>query len=222
MNAAKGMKGEKKAASPALLHLKKADPILYQASLPHADEILNKKGHRRSYQQLFDALAGAIVGQQLSTKAADTIWGRLKAACGGQVTAETILRLRVPTLRKAGLSAAKVKSLKELSKAVSTGELKLETLKKIPEEEAIAQLISIWGIGRWTAEMFLMFALEREDVFSPGDLGLRRSIEQLYSRPKDAPIKDIEAIAQKWSPHRTFASRVLWKVRDATGARMPE
>src|ERR1700751_1188657 len=114
MKAKKALKGEKQ-AHPALLHLKKTDPILYKASLPHAEEILSKKGHRRSYQQLFDALAGSIVGQQLSTKAADTIWSRLKAACGGQVTPEAILKLRIPTLRKAGLSAAKVKSLKELS-----------------------------------------------------------------------------------------------------------
>lgn len=210
MNAKKVVKGEK----TALAHLKRVDPILYKASLPHAEAILNRKGHRRSYQELFDALAGSIVGQQLSTKAADTIWERLKAACGGLVTPEAITRLRIPTLRKAGLSAAKVKSLKELSKAVLKDELKLETLKRIPEEDAIAQLVSIWGIGRWTAEMFLMFALEREDVFSPGDLGLRRSMEQLYSLPKDVPIKQLEAIALKWSPHRTFASRVLWKVRD--------
>jgi DNA-3-methyladenine glycosylase II len=119
-------------------------------------------------------------------------------------------------LRKAGLSAAKAKSLKALAKAVLSGELKLEKLKKIPEEEAIAQLSAIWGIGRWTAEMFLMFALEREDVFSPGDLGLRRSIEALYSLPKDVPAKQLEVIALKWSPHRTFASRVLWRLRDST------
>ncbi|MDB5237004.1 MAG: DNA-3-methyladenine glycosylase [Parcubacteria group bacterium] len=214
MKAKKAGTGEKAEETGPLAHLKRVDPILYQASLPHAEEILNRKGHRRSYQKLFDSLAGAIVGQQLSTKAADTIWERLKAACGGQVTAEAISRLRTPALRKAGLSGAKVKSLKELSKAVLSGELKLEKLKKIPEEEAIAQLVAIWGIGRWTAEMFLMFALEREDVFSAGDLGLRRGIEQLYSLPKDAPIKQIEAIALKWSPHRTFASRVLWRVRD--------
>ena len=215
MKPEKAVKGEKNAVPAPLAHLKLVDPILYKASLPHVQEILAARGHRRSYQQLFDALAGSIVGQQLSTKAADTIWGRLKAACGGRVTPEAISRLRIPTLRKAGLSAAKVKSLKELSKAVIKGELKLEKLKKIPEDEAIAQLVAIWGIGRWTAEMFLMFALEREDVFSPGDLGLRRSMELLYSLPKDAPIKELEAIALKWSPHRTFASRVLWRVRDA-------
>lgn len=213
----KGIKGAKRGKEiPApLSHFKRIDPILYAASLPHAEEILARKGHRRSYQQLFDSLAGAIVGQQLSTKAADTIWERLKIACKGSVTPEAITRLRTPTLRKVGLSAAKVKSLKELSKVILSGELKLETLKKIPEEEAIVRLSSVWGIGRWTAEMFLMFALEREDVFSPGDLGLRRSIEQLYNLPKDVPIKQLEVIAAKWSPHRTFASRVLWRVRDA-------
>jgi DNA-3-methyladenine glycosylase II len=227
MSAANGSKGKKKPGEavskkslkrgePApLAHLRRADPILYAAALPHAQDVLNRKGHRRSYQQLFDSLAGAIVGQQLSTKAADTIWERLKTACKGSVTPESIMRLRVPTLRKAGLSAAKVKSLKELSKAILEGSLKLEMLKKVPEEEAIAQLSAIWGIGRWTAEMFLMFALEREDVFSPGDLGLRRSMETLYSLAKDVPIKQLEIISAKWSPHRTFASRILWRLRDA-------
>lgn len=214
MKPKKASKGEKNAVPAPLAHLKSADPILYKAALPHAEGILNARGHRRSYQQLFDALAGSIVGQQLSTKAADTIWGRLKAACGGRVTPEAIARLRTQTMRKAGLSAAKAKSLKELSKAVIEGELKLEKLKRIPEDQAIVQLIAIWGIGRWTAEMFLMFALEREDVFSPGDLGLRRSMEQMYSLPKDGPMKQLEAIALKWSPHRTFASRVLWRLRD--------
>ena len=154
------------------------------------------------------------MGQQLSTKAADTIWGRLKDACKGEVTPEAIKRLRLPTLRKAGLSAAKAKSLKELSSAVLSGALDLPSLRTVPEEEAIASLSAVWGIGRWTAEMFLMFALEREDVFSVGDLGLRRGVEFLYGLPKDAPLRDIEAIAASWSPHRTFASRVLWRVRD--------
>ena len=212
MKAAKAMKGEKK--HPALLHLRKTDPILYHASLPFAAELLIKKGHRRSYQQLFDSLAGAIVSQQLSTKASDTIWGRLKAACGGQVTPEALSRLRTPSMRKAGLSAAKTKSLKELSRAVLKNEINLEALRKIPEEEAIVQLTAVWGIGRWTAEMFLMFALNREDVFSPGDLGLRRSMEHLYNLKKDTPIKKLETIASNWSPHRTFACRVLWKLRD--------
>lgn len=211
---------ENSPVSKALTHLKKADPLLYKASLPFHQGLKKDSAtasrKRYSTQKLFESLAGAITGQQLSTKAADTIWGRLKVACGGAVTPEAILRLRVPTLRKAGLSAAKVKSLKALSKEVASGELKLIGLRKMPEEEAVARLSAIWGIGRWTAEMFLMFALEREDVFSPGDLGLRRSMESIYSLPKDVHIKELELIAQRWSPHRTIASRILWLVRDTT------
>lgn len=200
----------------ALLHLSRVDGVLYRKALLVRDHIASRPSTKRrpSSQKLFASLAASVTGQQLSTKAADTIWGRLETACSGEVSPEAIKRLRVPTLRKAGLSAAKVKTLKELSKAVLSGTLNLPALKSLPEEEAIAKLSSIWGIGRWTAEMFLMFALEREDVFSPGDLGLRRSIETLYNLPKDVHVREIEAIAQVWSPHRTFASRVLWSIRD--------
>lgn len=200
----------------ALLHLKLADPILHEAALPHADALRERITKKRRYSgsELFAALAASVTGQQLSVKAADTIWGRLEAACKGSVTPEAIKRLRLPTMRKAGLSAAKAKTLKALADAVLKGDLDLAALRKLPEEEAILKLSSVWGIGRWTAEMFLMFALEREDVFSPGDLGLRRSIEALYGLPKDVHIRELEAIAIRWSPHRTFASRVLWRLRD--------
>lgn len=201
----------------ALNHLKIVDPILYAAALPHVEHLRGKAVRRRKTgNKLFAELASSITGQQLSTKAADTIWGRVRDACKGEVTPEIIQKLRVPTLRKAGLSAAKVKSLKELSKAVLSGKLNLLLLTKLPEEEAVMQLSSVWGIGRWTAEMFLMFALQREDVFSPGDLGLRRSIEQLYGLEKDIHQKELELISIRWSPHRTFASRVLWRIRDTT------
>lgn len=199
----------------AMQHLKKVDPVLHKAALPHHKHIV-LTGHRRNYRKhdLFAKLAGSIVSQQLSTKAADTIWGRLKEACGGAVTPEAIKRLRAPTLRKAGLSAAKIKTLKELSNAILSGELKLTDMRTLPEEEAIAELSRIWGIGRWTAEMFLMFALDREDIFSPGDLALIRSMELLYGIPKNSKPHVYEAIAVAWSPHRTFASRILWKLRD--------
>ncbi|MBU1292812.1 DNA-3-methyladenine glycosylase 2 family protein [Patescibacteria group bacterium] len=203
------------AVDAAMLHLKQVDPVLYAAALPHVAHLRGKAVRRwKTDNALFAELASSVTGQQLSTKAADTIWQRLVLACKGEVTPEAISKLRVPTLRKAGLSAAKGKTLKELAKAVQAKELDLSLLKKLPEEEAIIQLSSVWGIGRWTAEMFLMFALHREDVFSPGDLGLRRSIEQLYGLEKDVHQKELEAISVLWSPHRTFASRVLWRVRD--------
>ena len=198
----------------ALMHLKRVDPVLHAHAKRHITGIRAAGTHRRSYDALFAALAGSIVSQQLSTKAADTIWERLKTARGGSVTALAIKRLRVPTLRKAGLSAAKAKSLKELAKAVLSGEVDFKKLKKMPEEEAITSLSSVWGIGRWTAEMFLMFALERPDIFSPGDLGLIRSMESLYGIPKDSPREVYQEMAQKWVPHRSFACRVLWRVRD--------
>ncbi len=208
---------DKDPVADALEHLKKADPLLYKAALPYADELRGRYAKKRRYsgKKLFAALAASVTGQQLSVKAADTIWGRLETACGGEVTPEAIQKLRLPAMRKAGLSAAKSKTLKELSKAVLSGELNLMKLRTMPEEEAIAKLSSVWGIGRWTAEMFLMFALERSDVFSPGDLGLRRSIEAIYSLPKDVHMRELEAIALVWAPHRTFASRALWRIRDA-------
>lgn len=213
MMAKKRVKG--KAVHPAMEHFRKADPVLYTAALPHHENIV-AGAHRRRYKKndLFAKLAGSIVSQQLSTKAADTIWERLKVACGGAVTPEGIRKLRAPTLRKAGLSAAKIKTLKELSVAILTGKLDLPSLKHVPEEEAVAELSTIWGIGRWTAEMFLMFALEREDVFSPGDLGLIRSMEKLYGIPQNSKPQVYEAIAVAWSPHRTFASLILWRIRD--------
>ncbi len=198
----------------ALAHLEVADPLLFAAGLPHQEAIQKSLTHRRNYGALFPALAGSIVSQQLSIKAADTIWGRLEKACKGEVTPEALLRLRLTTMRKAGLSGSKSKTLKELSRAIVDGELALEALAAMEEEQAIQELSRVWGIGRWTAEMFLMFALERSDVFSVGDLGLRRSVEQLYGLPKDTSAEVIVEIAQKWSPHRSFASRVLWKVRD--------
>ncbi|MDB5195301.1 MAG: HhH-GPD family protein [Parcubacteria group bacterium] len=200
----------------ALAYLKKADPILYAAALAHYAHVRDFSSAEKRYgsQKLFAALAGSVTGQQLSTKAADTIWGRLETACGGTVTPEAIARLRLPTLRKAGLSAAKSKTLKELSRAVRSGELDLAGLRKLPEEEAILRLNAIWGIGTWTAEMFLIFALGRSDVFSVGDLGLVRAMEALYGIPMNSKREVYTEIAAKWSPHRSFASLILWRTRD--------
>lgn len=198
-----------------MAHFRENDPVLHQASLPHYDGIFTKKAHRRKYSEAFASLAGSIVSQQLSTKAADTIWNRLQDACKGVVTPEAISKLRIPTMRKAGLSAAKVKSLKELSKAVLKGEIDFKKLQQMPEEEAIATLSGVWGIGTWTAEMFLIFALEREDIFSIGDLGLLRSMETIYDIPKDSPKAVYLEISEKWIPYRSTASRLLWKIRDS-------
>ena len=204
---------------PPLLHLKKADPILYQAALPHQATVSARVKIKRTRKDLFAALASSVIGQQLATKAAESIRGRVRELCGGTITPEAIARLTDTKLRKAGLSGAKTKTLKELSIAIRSGELDLLALKRIPEEEAIVALSRIWGIGRWTSEMFLMFALGREDIFSSGDLGLIRAMERLYDLPRETKKEAFERIALAWSPHRSYACLVLWEVRDAPTAR---
>lgn len=200
----------------AYRHFKKADPKLHAAALAHRKHLPSRLAEKRGRDALFDALASSIAGQQLSTKAASTIRDRLRTAAGGKITANSIAKLTLGQMRSAGLSGAKTKSLKELAKAVQNKTLDLPALRRIPEEEAAAKLTSIWGIGPWTAEMFLMFALGRPDVFSPGDLGLLRAIEEIYDLPlnKTSKVKLAE-IAKKWSPYRTYASLILWRTRDS-------
>lgn len=198
----------------ALAHWKKQDPVLYRAALPFAKGLSEKRKRRRGNSTLFAALASSVVSQQLATKAADSIWERVRTVCGGRVTPEAILKTRLPSLRKAGLSGAKAKTLKELAKAVKNG-LNLSSLSKATKEEAVERLTVIWGIGPWTCEMFLMFAAEHPDIFSSRDLGLVRSIETLYGLKRGVPLTKLEKMAEKWSPYRTLACRVLWRSRDA-------
>ncbi|HYE23116.1 MAG TPA: DNA-3-methyladenine glycosylase 2 family protein [Candidatus Paceibacterota bacterium] len=205
------MKGEHE--EQALRHFKKSDPVLYRAAKRHKGTIISRIAPKRGADALFASLASSVVSQQLSTKAAATIWERLRTASGGAVTADTIALLKEEDMRAAGLSAAKVRTLKELSKAVKDG-LDLPSLRKVPEEEAIASLTRVWGIGTWTAEMFLIFALGRLDVFSPGDLGVVRAIEELYGLEKDSHKNEYIAIAERWAPYRSVACLILWRHRD--------
>jgi DNA-3-methyladenine glycosylase II len=198
----------------AMKHLEKVDPILHATARTYRGTLAERvKPHKRN-DQLFSTLVSSVVGQQLSTKAAASIWERVKATCGGRVTAKTVAGATPEALRASGLSASKVKTLKALSDAVLKDGLDLLSLKKLPHDKAAAKLTHIWGIGPWTAEMFLIFALEAPDVFSPGDLGLVRAVERLYGLPKDAPREMILAITENWTPYRSFASLVLWEFYD--------
>lgn len=201
-----------------LSFFKKNDPLLYPHVRVHYETVAHAQ-KKKSDKKLFESLASSVVSQQLSLRAADTIWMRLQSACCGVVTPASILSHQEEALRACGLSRAKVKTLQELSRAVIEKRLVFKKIRTIPEEEAILALSTVWGIGRWTAEMFLMFALERENVFSVGDLGLKRSMESLYSLPKDSDSRVYENIAAAWAPHKTIASRVLWKVRDTTNTK---
>lgn len=192
-------------------HFKTVDTILFSA--------LEKTGNLeviqlRNTSDYFVALCDEIVSQQLSIKVADVIFKRFKALFSNEkITVAQVLSLRHEQMRAVGVSNAKAKYIKDLATKVHTKEVLLEKLPELDNEAVIEELTKIKGIGRWTAEMFLMFTLGREDIFSHGDLGLKNAIKKLYKL--ENPTKDeIEAITLKWSPYRTYACRVLWNSLD--------
>ena len=207
-------------------HFKKADPILYATARLH--DIADVRRSR----DVFGDIVHAIVNQQLSGKAADTIYGRLEMLVGGKrkqgkewgkdrpsvLSPQAILKLPTPALRKCGLSAAKVKSIKSLAKAVvrkrCAEKLDLAKIHLRDDDKVMELLTSIKGIGPWTAEMILMFSLGRQDIFSKGDLGLRKGIMRLYKLKKMPSDSFMDKLAKAWSPYRTYAARVLWRVAD--------
>ncbi|MEO6536796.1 MAG: DNA-3-methyladenine glycosylase 2 family protein [Candidatus Paceibacterota bacterium] len=209
-------KTEKTTISEAdiLKHLKKVDPLLYKAALPHRGMVLPRAQPKRSNNELFKSLVSSIVSQQLSTKAAASIFARLVMTVGGKLTPKTIVETPDAALRTAGLSAAKVKSLKELSQTIQNGELNLLKLRTNTSEEAVTKLSSIWGIGPWTAEMFLIFALGSPDVYSSGDLILVRMLESLHGLPVGTLKTELEQRAAVWSPYRSYGSLLLWRLND--------
>ncbi len=199
----------------ALKHLKRVDPHFHKATKAHHSSLPEQLIGKRTSAALFESLVSTVISQQLGLAAANSIFTRVKKACGNKLTPESMLKIRPNALRKAGLSGAKIKTLKSIAKAAKDKYLKLLSLKDVPEAEAAEQLMRIWGLGPWSVEMFLMFALGRPDVFSPGDLGLVRAMEAIYSLPKGSSREALLSIAKKWSPHRTYASLLLWRTRDS-------
>lgn len=164
----------------------------------------------------YDSLAGAIVYQQLSSKAAATIWGRVRDLTPGRhfPRADEVLALSHERLRGAGLSNAKVLALRDLAARVADGRLELARLSRMSDERIVEQLVCVRGIGTWSAQMFLMFRLARPDVFAPGDLGLREGIRILDGRRSQPSEKQAEKRARSWAPLRSVASWHLWRLVD--------
>jgi DNA-3-methyladenine glycosylase II len=192
-------------------HFKKADPKLYEilekVYAIHGDKIFILDKH----DFLFDRLCESIISQQLSVRVADVIYERvLSLMPEKKLSPEEILKTKDEDLRKCGLSYGKIKYLKDLSEKVKSEELDLDNLENLPDEEVIKELTKVKGIGKWTAEMFLMFALGRPDIFSHGDLGLQNAIKKIYGF-EEYKIEIVEEIIIKWSPYRTIAARILWK-----------
>jgi len=176
-----------------------------------------KIDRRGSRPDPWEALARAIVGQQLSTLAARSIWEKLVGQFGGELPPpEQLLRKRKQTLRKAGLSNAKVEFIRDLALHVKDGRLDLKGLGKLSDEDVIAELVEVKGVGRWTAEMFLIFHLGRPDVVSVGDLGIRRAVQIAYGMKELPGPEELEKLAEEWRPHRTLACLYLWRSLDNT------
>ena len=181
-----------------------------------ADGPLDEKQRRRGRpKEAYGALVRAIVGQQLSTKAAHTINQRLLDLYGGKTpTPEQLVETDPEELRGVGLSYRKAGYLRDLAEHVIDGRLELDRFGEMSDEEVIAELTAVKGLGVWTAHMFLMFHLRRPDVLPVGDLGIRRAAQILYGL-KDLPDADqLTSIAEPWRPYRTLACLYLWRSLD--------
>jgi DNA-3-methyladenine glycosylase II len=192
-------------------YLRGQDPVLRRL-IDESGPIDPETDRRGSRPDPYEAIARAIVGQQLSTKAAAAIWGKLTEAFEGRTpTPADVLAADDATLRGAGLSKAKVGFLRDLATRVESGELDLARLPELSDEDVVAALIEVHGVGRWTAEMFLIFHLGRPDVVSTGDLGIRRAVQIAYGLDDLPAPAELERIAEPWRPQRTLACLYLWR-----------
>lgn len=205
--------------SEAVEALRAADPVM--AALidryEDPDGVVRRRG--RLPGDAYGALVRAIVGQQVSSKAARAIFGRLVEHFGGRTpTPRELLGAEPDELRAIGLSRAKVAYLRDLAEHVEDGELDLELLAEAPDEEVAASLTAIKGLGPWTVDMFMIFHLGRPDVLPVGDLGIRRAAQVEYGLDELPDAAELTAIAEPWRPHRTLACLYLWRSLDATPA----
>jgi DNA-3-methyladenine glycosylase II len=181
------------------------------------DGVLARRGRRP--KDAYGALLRSIVGQQLSTKAARTIYERLTALFGGRTpTPGELLAADPELIRSAGLSRPKVAYLRDLAERVEDGDLELDRLAELPDEEVSAELTAVKGLGQWTADMFLIFHLGRPDVLPVGDLGIRRAVQVEYGLGELPGAAELERIADRWRPCRSLACLYLWRSLDKTPA----
>ena len=161
------------------------------------------------------ALLRSIVGQQLSTKAARSIYGRLTDQFEGRApTPQELLDADPEAIRSAGLSRPKVKYLRSLAEHVLSGELELDRLHELADEEVTREVTAVKGLGQWTADMFLIFHLGRPDVLPVGDLGVRRAVERAYGLEALPSAEELERLGERWAPYRSLAALYLWESLD--------
>ena len=188
----------------ATAHLRKADPILAGIIAQHGGCTLKLDRH------YFQALVEAILSQQLSIKAAATIFRRFKELLDGKVEPDRILEIADTSFRGVGISRQKMGYLRDLSQKWSAGLVNPRRFARLEDEEIIAALTHVKGIGRWTAEMFLIFCLGRLDVLPVGDLGFRNALKRAYQLRRDPSPAKMQKIAESWRPYRSVGTWYLW------------
>jgi DNA-3-methyladenine glycosylase II len=195
----------------AVRHLRRIDPVMKRV----IDRVGECRFGEREPGTHFAALTRTIVYQQLSGKAAGTILKRLHAAYGGRApTPRELLDTPDATIRAAGISGQKTKYLRDLAARVDDGRLPVARLGRLTDDAAIEVLTGVKGIGRWTAQVYLMFRLRREDVLPDGDLGIQKAIQRAYGlRRLPAPVR-VQRIGAPWAPYRSIASWYLWRSLD--------
>jgi DNA-3-methyladenine glycosylase II len=202
-------------SAKARKHLAAADPTMAEliervGKIDLATRLRRRKEERPA--DAYGALLRAIVGQQLSTKAARTIYLRVLDLFGGTTPSpEQLLEAGEQDLRACGLSGRKTEYVRDLAAHVLDGELELDRLDQLGDEEVIEEIVAVRGLGRWTAEMFLLFHLERPDVLSGGDLGIRKAVQVEYGLKEMPPPTRVLEIGEPWSPYRSLASLYLWE-----------
>ena len=195
--------------SEALAALRASDPVLARLIDGLAPVDLQTWRNRWSFDN-FRALARAIVGQQIATRAASAIFDRLQSLIGDRDPATAIAEASDADLRSVGLSAAKTASLRDLAARTLDGRLDLDALGALSDDEARAQLTQVRGIGRWTAEMFLLVQLGRPDVLPAGDLGIRQAVRAAYGMERVPTEDEVRRLSEAWRPNRSLATTYLY------------
>jgi DNA-3-methyladenine glycosylase II len=187
--------------------LSRRDPVLRKLIKKFPDAALGGRG------DAFQTLARSIVGQQISVKAAQSIWSRF-AECSGAVTPAKVAALAPEAMRACGLSGGKVRYLHDLASHFASGSVKPRRWPRMTDEAIIEDLVRVKGIGRWSVEMFLIFHLMRPDVLPVDDLGLRRAMERQYNDGKPLTKQEMRDIGEPWAPWRSVATWYMWRSLD--------
>jgi len=190
--------------------LSKKDPVL--------KKIINKykKGHLTTRNDPFFSLCRTIVGQQISTKAADSIWSKFEKKCKKKIIPKNVIKLSAKSLRNAGLSRQKISYLKNIAKSFKNKSFRIKDLKKMTDEQAINNIIKLKGLGVWSAQMFLMFNLNRPDIFPTKDIGLIRAISKNYKTSYPPSERFLNKISKLHSGYRTVFTWYMWRSIDPT------